>query len=344
VGLFSTLFAGSFSAFALITLWRRRGPGLRFARLLFLFGVLLSVPPSLTPEAWKRLASPIPLRNPEKFAVAITLALALFAGLAWDFCRREKPGARWTVIVGALFALLAVAAAAAPEAAGRFVAAVAGRSADPVAAGTYVPGALAEGGLLWISAILAIALAARSGRVATACALALLTAAPIVAGRRIARTFREEEVFAPARFARMIQKIDPEGAYRTLGQSIFRPATPALDWAVRSDPAHLEISRRAWYECAHAIWGRGTVLNEDADHGDFSRIQTLRRVGELASRSPGSAAFFGNLSLRFGVRYRGQSPLPGYREYGGDLLQEFDEHEASYPHIRMGERWRVTTG
>jgi hypothetical protein len=142
----------------------------------------------------------------------------------------------------------------------------------------------------------------------------------------------------------MIQKIDPEGAYRVLGQSIFRPATPELDWAVRSDPAHLEVSRRAWYEYAHAIWGRGTVLNEDADHGDFSRIQTLRRVGELASRSPGSAAFFGNLSLRFGVRYRGQSPLPGYRRSAGDLLQEFDEHDASYPHIRTAERWRETIG
>lgn len=344
VGLFSTLFAGSFAAFALVTLWNRRGPGLRFARLLFLFGVLLSVPPSLTPEAWKHLPSPVPLRNPEKFAVAITLALALFAGLAWDFCRRRTPRARWTILVAALFALLALAAVAAPESAGRFAAAVAGRSSEPGAAGAYLPGALAEGGLLWISAVLAIALAARPGRTATVCALALLTAAPIVADRRIARTFREEEVFAPPRFARMIRRIDPEGAYRTLGQSIFRPATRDLDRAVRSDPAQLEVSRRGWYEYTHAIWNRGTVLNVDADRGDLSRVQTLRRVGELASRSPGSSAFFGNLSLRFGVRYRGQPPLPGYRRFGGDLLQEFDEHEASYPDIRMAERWRETTG
>jgi hypothetical protein len=344
VGLFSTLFAGSFATIALVTLWKRRGPGLRFARLLFLFGVLLSVPPSLTPETWNRWPSPIPLRNPEKFAVMITLALALFAGLAWDLCRRRTPQGRWTLLVAALFPVLAVAAAAAPESAGRLAAAVAGRSSEPGAAGVYLPGALAEGGLLWISAVLAIALAARPGRIATACALLLLTAAPIAAGRRIARTFREEEVFAPTRFARMIRKIDPEGAYRTLGESIFRPATQDLDRAVRSDPAQLEVSRREWYEYAHVIWNRGTVLNGDLDRGDLSRVQTLRRVGELASRSPGSSAFFGNLSLRFGVRYRGQPPLAGYRRFGGDLRQEFDEHEASYPDIRLAERWRETTG
>jgi hypothetical protein len=344
VGLFTTLFAGSFAAFALVALWKRRGPGLRFARLVFLFGVLLSVPPSLFPRAWDRLPSPVPLRNPEKFTVAIAFALALFAGLAWDVCRRENPGARWPLVVGALLTVLALAAAVSPESAGRFAAAVAGETSEPASAGAYLPGALAEGGLLWISAVLAIALAARPGRVAPLIALALLTAAPIVAGRRIARTFREEEIFAPTRFVRTIRKMDPEGAYRILGQSLFRPATPATDWAVRSDPAQLEISRREWYEFAHAIWDRGTVLNWDFDRGDLSRVQTLRRLGEVASRSPGSSAFFGNLALRFGVRYRGQAPLSGYRRFGGDLLQEFDEHEASYPDIRLAERWTETTG
>ncbi len=344
VGLFTTLFAGSFAAFALVALWKRRGPGLRFARVVFLFGILLSVPPSLIPRAWDRIPSPIPLRNPEKFTVAIVFALALFTGLAWDVCRREKPRARWALIVAALLAVLALAAAASPEAAGRFAAAVAGKSSEPVAAGAYLPGALAEGGLLWISAVLAISLAARPGRVATVCALALLTAAPIVAGRRIARTFREDEIFAPTRFVRMIRKMDPEGAYRVLGESIFRPATPALDRAVRSDPAQLEISRREWYEFAHAIWDRGSVLNWDFDRGDLSRVQTVRRIGELASRFPGSSAFFGNLSLRFGVRYKDQQPLSGYRRFGGDLLQEFDEHQAPYPDIRVAERWRETTG
>ncbi|HEY3125277.1 MAG TPA: hypothetical protein VGK70_14600, partial [Thermoanaerobaculia bacterium] len=337
VGLFSTLFAGSFAAFALVTLWRRRGPGLRFARFLFLFGVLVSVPPSLAPEAWKRLSSPIALRNPEKFAVAIAFSLALFAGLAWDFCRRSPPRTRWVLVVSAVFPVLALAVAAGPETGGRIAAALTGTSSDSARAAGYLPGALAEAGLLWISALLAIALLRRSARAAAIGALLLLTAAPIAASRRIGRTFREEEVFAPTAFARMIRKVDPEGAYRTLGESMYRPTTGALPWALGPDPAGLEVSRREWYEYAHAIWNRGTVLNLDLDQSDLSRVNSLRLISLPAVRSRGSAAFFGNLSLRFGLRHRGEPALAGYRRFGGDALQDFDEHELAYPDIRMAE-------
>jgi hypothetical protein len=309
-----------------------------------LFGVLVSVPPSLTPEAWKGLSSPIALRNPEKFAVAVAFSLALFAALAWDFCRRSPPRSRWVLVVSALFPVLALAVVAGPETGGRIAAALTGPSSDSARAAGYLPGALAEAGLLWISAVLAIALLRRSARAAAVGALLLLTAAPIAASRRIGRTFREEAVFAPTAFARMIRKFDPEGAYRTLGESMYRPTTGALPWALGPDPAGLEVSRREWYEYAHAIWNRGTVLNLDLDHGDLSRVNSLRLISLPAVRSRGSAAFFGNLSLRFGLRHRGQPPLAGYRRFGGDALQDFDEHELAYPDIRMAERWRETTG
>ena len=43
---------------------------------LFLAGLLVTVPGSLLPEGWKGLASPLPLRYPEKFAVALVFAEA----------------------------------------------------------------------------------------------------------------------------------------------------------------------------------------------------------------------------------------------------------------------------
>jgi hypothetical protein len=344
VGLFSTLFAGCFAFFALVTMWRRRGVGVRFAWWLLAIGLLLSVPPSLTPQRWKGFSFPVPLRNPEKFAVAITLALAILAGLAWDAARRSSSRYRWTLAVSASLAVAAVLSLGVP-ASGRLAVALVGASPDMAArAREYVPSALAEAGLYWVSLVLALALLRVPGRAPLLGALALLTAAPVAANRRIARIFREEEVFAPTAFARIIAKADPRGDYRTLGESVFLPATPGLALAIRSDPAELEVSRREWYEYAHALWSRGTVLNMDLDRGDLSRVDTLRRVGELAVKSRTSSAFFGNLSLRFGARYRGQPALSGYRPFRADLLQEFDEHEAAYPDVRLAQRWRETAG
>jgi hypothetical protein len=345
VGLFSTLFAGSFALFALVSLWRKQSPGLRFARWLFVIGLVLSVPPSLAPERWKPLPFPIALRNPEKFAVALTFALAIFAGVAWGAARRSASPHRWTIVVGAVLTALALAALVLPDSTGRLAVALAGAAPDMAArAQKYLPSALAEGGLAWAGLVIALALLRIPGRVPLAGALALLTAGPIVANRRIARVFREEEIFAPTALARIIAKKDPAGEYRTLGESYFLPATRALDLAIRSDPAQLEVSRREWYEYAHALWGRGTVLNLDLDRGDLSRVDTLRKVGLIAVRSPASAAFFGNLSLRFGARYRGQPPIAGYHSFGHDGLQEFDEHASAYPDVRIARKWRTTAG
>ena len=48
------------------------------------------------PDAWRSLASPVPLRYPEKLAVPMTLALAVLAGVAFDRVRaaasRRGPG------------------------------------------------------------------------------------------------------------------------------------------------------------------------------------------------------------------------------------------------------------
>src|SRR5262249_14881550 len=84
MGLFETLYAGILPVVALATLWRSRSAGLRFSRVLLLLTLAIAVVPSLLPAAWGAWKSPLPLRNPEKFAVALALALAIFAGRGFD--------------------------------------------------------------------------------------------------------------------------------------------------------------------------------------------------------------------------------------------------------------------
>ena len=339
-GLFATLYAGSLAAMALLL---RRGSsvrGARFAQTLFVVALLLSVVPSLFPESWGDLPSPIPLRNPEKFAVALTFAAAVLAGLAFDHFRRERPG-RWALAVAGAFVLLAVAAALFPGPFGRAATAFVGEDArlSDRASRSLAP-ALAEAGLLWCATLVALDLARRSGRRALLASLAIVTLVPIVANRRIAPTFRQEEVLGPTAFARLLDRRDPDRSWRTLGESVYRNTSPLELWISRTDPFYIELPRRNWSEHSQVVWNRGTVLNYDFDWGDLSRLQTLRRVSQFAARHSRGEAFFGSLALRWGVRFRDQPPLPGYRRFGGDMLQDWDENASALPDVRLTSAWR----
>src|SRR6266540_6514594 len=100
----------------------------------------ISISPSLLPVAWGNLHSPIPLRYPEKFAVSLSLALAVLAGLAFDAFRRGRK-ARWTLWAGAVLAVLGGVAALLPGPSGRLAARVIGAEAGlAVTAGRVLPG------------------------------------------------------------------------------------------------------------------------------------------------------------------------------------------------------------
>ena len=102
MGLFPTLYAGAFAVIAVVTTWPSRERGARFAKVLLIGALLASMAPSLVPSGWRNLPSPLPLRNPEKFAVAIAFALALLCALAFDDWRRRPRRLRWALGVGAL--------------------------------------------------------------------------------------------------------------------------------------------------------------------------------------------------------------------------------------------------
>ena len=188
LGMFTTLYAGAFALIALFASRKARGVGFRFARVLFLASFVIAALPSLIPAAWEKFASPLPLRNPEKFSVTIVFALALLAGLTFDRMREVSFKGRWPLRVGAFLAVLAAACALFPAAAGRAAVWLTGASAPmaPVAS-RKLPGALAEGGLLWMATVGAIDLLRRRSRPTLGVSLLILTAVPIVANRKIAR-------------------------------------------------------------------------------------------------------------------------------------------------------------
>ncbi|HZI66143.1 MAG TPA: hypothetical protein VFF17_06210, partial [Thermoanaerobaculia bacterium] len=344
MGLFTTLYAGAFGAIAIVVCRRLRSPGARFARSLFALALLLSVPFSLLPASWERTRSPLPLRNPEKFAILLTFAVAIFAALAFDRYRNGLRRARWTTGVAAALTSVAVGAAIFPGTAGRLAVWIVGahpRHAE--AAGRLLPEAFAEAGLLWVATVIAIDLLSKPSRRTLATAFALLAVVPILANRKIARTLTEQEMFAPTPFARHLQRADPRGEYRTLGESIYREQRFAPGY-VGYDDEYLDAGRRLWLDQASVLWNRGTVLNIDFDVGDFSRVESLRRFSVLAAGYRDSAPLFGSLSLKWGIRFRDQAPLPGYRPFAGDYLQLWDVHPGALPHVRLVERWREETG
>jgi hypothetical protein len=338
MGMFTSLYAGAFAVIALVATRRTRLPGFRFGRILFGIALVISVPPSLFPQSWEKLPSPLALRNPEKFCVVIVFALAVVAGLAFREIRSGSAGRRGMLAVGCVLAALAGVAALAPGPVGHAVASAVGNENYAGIASRQLPAALAEGGLLWMAALMAIEILRRSSsRAALATGLLILTAAPIAASRKIARTLTEIEVFSPSPFAMRIARLDPSGAFRTLGESLY--SGPSEFDRHYPDDVYTESGRRTWIQHAQLMWGRGSVFNNDFDVGDFSRLQALRRLSVAAAAYSDSQAFYGGFALRWGVRFRDQKPLAGYRAFGGDVRQYFDEMPDALPDIRLVRAW-----
>ena len=342
---FTTFFV---APIALAGLWRGRrnaSRGWRFAVALFGVTVVAAVVGGFVPKAWGSWSSPIPLRYPEKFMVGATFALALSAAIALDRLRQFRTGGRGLLIVAGSLAVIASAAAAAPETAARFAVALTGGAPAhlPIAARYFAPG-IAFGGLLWAASAVAADLASSRDRRALIAGVAILTLVPIAANRVVAQTAHEGAVYDPTTFARRIDKRDPEGHYRALDSSLFRPLSPLLDPSLGSDLGSLELDRQSWYYFTPTLWNRGTVLNGDLDAGDLSRIESLRRLSSVAAAHSGSQPFFSTLALRFAIRFKDQEPIAGFRRFGGDALRSWDENADALPDMRLATRWIETTG
>jgi hypothetical protein len=340
-GLFATLYTGAFALIGALALRRKRARGARFGRVLALAALAVCVIPSLLPARWGEITSPLALRHPEKFAVGLVLALALLAGLAFDDFRQAPPRMRGVLLAAAVLCLFAGAAWLWPVRVGGIALQALG---DPPRqaplAGEKLAIGFAEGGLLWMATLLALEALRVLPRAGPAVCLALLTLVPIAANRRIARVFSEEALFGRTPFVRFLDRMDPHGAYRTIGVYGYRPLSVLEQTHGGNDPGFLEFSRRIWSQYTSALWRRGMVFNGDFDSGDLSRLQSLRRLSVSAAGFRDSQAFFGVLALRWEIRFRDQEPLPGYHRVRADGLMSWDEHENAYPDIRLLTSWR----
>jgi hypothetical protein len=182
---------------------------------------------------------------------------------------------------------------------------------------------------------------ARRGRSwAITTSLCLITICPILADRRIARSYREEEVFAPTPFARAIDRRDSQRAFRSLGESRYVTSSSFESAQMSSDVGFLDYRRRSWLFYTPALWNRGVVFNDDFDVGDLSRTESLRRLSFDAGRYADAADFFGSVSLRFGIRFPDQPSPAGFRRFGGTGWEAWDENPRALPDLRLLERWR----
>ncbi|MEP6994211.1 MAG: hypothetical protein ABI968_06775 [Acidobacteriota bacterium] len=338
---YATLFCGALPVLGLLgSRAQPRVAGQRCVLALFLASLGLAVGGGLLPRVWSAWSAPIPLRYPEKFVLGATLAMAIAAGIAWDRSLRSARSPTGLLAVVAGLALLAGAARMFPREAGSIAAAAVGAPPESITqAGAELPGALALAGLLWAASWVGLQRLRSPGRFRLAGAAALLTAVPFAATRCIPRTASEGAVFPPTRFARTIDRRDPLRQFRTMDESLYRPATPTLERSLLADPYHVELQRQSWYCHTPAIWARGVIFNADLDRGDLSRLDTLRRVSSQASRD-GDGTFFAALGLRFGIRFRDQAALPGFAPFGGDAFRIWDENRSALPSIRLLQSWR----
>ena len=338
-GLFATLYCGAFACAALVV--GRRARGGRFGLALFAGAAALAAAGTLIPASWGSLASPVPLRYPEKLAVPATLALAVLAGGAFDRLRADpRPAARAALIAAALLAAAAASAAALPAAVRSAAAALGVSAGASEGAPRQVPPALAEAGLGWAATYIAIALLSRQTPLRRAAAAALLTAVPLLATRRIARTDRADAVYPPTPLACAVARLDPEGAWRAVDASRYRAPSPLELEAAGADPEGTALYRDSWYFHTSSLWRRGTVFNADLDEGDLSRVESLRRVSAYAAADPSGGPLFESVSLRFSTRWRDQRPLPGFARFGGSGAREWDENPAAARDVRLLGRWR----
>jgi hypothetical protein len=346
VGLFVTLYVGALGVIAVVASARDRRRGSRFLRALLFLMLVAAVLPGLLPDSMGLIRSPLPLRNPEKFAVAIAFSLALTSGLFLDRVGSSWRLPRWTIGVGGLLALLALGSRLFPQLAGSTAVALTGSGMKLAgAAASQLPKRLSEAGLLWMGTVIALdLLAGREQKRSLIPALLLLTVVPIASNRRIARTYREEDVLSPTPLARFVKRQDPEGKYRVLGASMSFDAEHFEPHRVSQDMGFLGFARNSWHEHTQALFGYGTVFNGDFDSGDLARIEALRHVSSRAVRFKDSQNFFRSFSLRWATRYRQQGPAAGYHPVGGDGIWIWDELAGALPDIRLVEKWRAEAG
>jgi hypothetical protein len=346
VGYFLTLFAGGIAAVGLAEELRPARPAElrapRSMKWLLALSVLLAVSGLFIPDRASQAPSPVPLRFPEKFIMGAELAVAVFAGFAWDR-RLEKRKVLWPwVLAGALG--LAAAASLAPGTASLVVAWTgAEQKLVPVVA-RELPVLLLWGGFHWVLASTALTLRARRspGYLGVA-ALALVLADILVATRPIAVTDDERLLTEAPPAARAMSSLDPERRYCHFSLFDALPNEAQIQGAL--PPRELIRRKRAILAgVSGSEWGRPMIFNVDPDVSDLFRAGAVNRIlwnrmGQDKSAVGRIAPFLEGFSVRFILRSDEDPRLPGARTVARAEPVVIDELPDAVARIRLATRW-----
>ena len=233
--------------------------------------------------------------------------------------RERAPPPRWRLPSAPLLAAAALGRRLGPAAAGRArrrARSAASAPRRPARRGQpSLPRALAEAGLLWMATVVALgsarrgpgAGARRGGRAADA---RPDRGQPQDRDGRSAR--RRSSARPPLRGSSREQ--DPAGEYRTLGESLFRGprrSSPPQDSALRLDSG---FSRRLVVAATRRSSGAAARCSTRTSTPAICRASRACARSRDSPPVSDAAAFFGNLALRWGMRFRGPGcRSPGYQ-------------------------------
>ena len=299
VGFFNTLYPGVLATLALLGARPARG------RRLFLYGLMLSslalaVPGFYFPKRWLDVASPVPLRYPEKYMVGFALAAALLLGATVDrvLTGSAKRLSRIAATVGIASAAAALLVLLRPEAIRAFALRHWSGSASSAGAAMHaLPTSLALSALTWLAAAGAVGWAARTRRrVAAAACLVAFVAIDLASIRfRFVTTGPERDAFSPPRAAAAVRMVNEGTRFGFLPiEDYFFAAPQAADLTTDSAATH----------------GIPYAFNQDYDVSDLYRVDVARqqiyRDQGLWKGLPGYLAAF---SARSAIVEAGRMPF-----------------------------------
>src|SRR5207244_901064 len=146
---------------------------------------------SLSPFRLLELVVPFPFGEVWTIDTSRIWGFPIFQGRAIGFFATFYTGALAAIALATMGRRQLAGARRLPQQSGWLaIAVVGGEDKNAPIAAQVLPEALAEAGLFWTATVVALDLLKRGGRRALWASVLLLTAVPIVANRRIARTFR----------------------------------------------------------------------------------------------------------------------------------------------------------
>ena len=319
-GIFATLYCGAFAVIAVVATWgaRERAPGSGASYSSWHWRSRCRR--ASCPAGWTAdIASPLPLRNPEKLAVALVLALAVLAAHRGSTRSGESRRRRhWPLVVGVVLAGAARSPRPSTRRRRRVWRSGGDRRGSPARARRRAEASLsprlAEAGLLWMVTVVAVGRLWRGNEASAGRRARPPDGRPDRGQPQDRASFREEEVLGPDGLRPVLPRSDPEGELPDARRGpASRPPSALAARVERRDACSTRISAAARGPSTRRYSGTGAPWSTRTSTSATSRAsRACGKVAGLASGFTDSGALFGSLALRWGIRFADQGPIAGY--------------------------------